>query len=185
MSKITPEEALKLAQRLWPDLKVIHKESTAGAVATSLMYANIDWPPNWTQYPLPVPDPGVGYRLIDHDDDTPHVDDDVWLENAGWVPRNAAAKGSAFQYHHHYRRKREPASLPWTVYDKLVKHGMPATEEEQIKWIDKIMHNLDEALSKAQTCEYVRQRFINIVPGLASASWEDIWERVRDRFRNK
>lgn len=33
--------------------------------------------------------------------------------------------------------------------------------------------------------EYIRKRFCDVVPGLTSKSWEDIWERVRERFKNE
>jgi hypothetical protein len=29
----------------------------------------------------------------------------------------------------------------------------------------------------------LRKRFADVVPGLCSGSWEDIWERVRDKFK--
>ena len=32
--------------------------------------------------------------------------------------------------------------------------------------------------------EVLRKRFCDVVPGLVSKSWEDIWERVRDRFKD-
>lgn len=31
--------------------------------------------------------------------------------------------------------------------------------------------------------EFMRKRFCDVVPDLCSGSWEDIWERVRDKFR--
>ena len=30
---------------------------------------------------------------------------------------------------------------------------------------------------------FMRKRFADVVPDLCSGSWEDIWERVRDKFR--
>ena len=42
-----------------------------------------------------------------------------------------------------------------------------------------------QAEQKAVTneLEYLRKRFCDIVPDLSSRSWEDIWERVRDKFK--
>jgi len=31
--------------------------------------------------------------------------------------------------------------------------------------------------------EFMRKRFADVVPDLCSGSWEDIWERVRDKFK--
>ena len=40
--------------------------------------------------------------------------------------------------------------------------------------------DIDKAIKDAEHAEIVRQRFCDIVPGLVSKTWEDIWERVRD-----
>ena len=37
----------------------------------------------------------------------------------------------------------------------------------------------------AEQAEFIRRRFADIVPGLTSASWEDIWERVREAVGDK
>jgi hypothetical protein len=40
-----------------------------------------------------------------------------------------------------------------------------------------------ERLEELDHDESIRERFCDIVPGLASKSWEDIWERVREQVQ--
>lgn len=36
---------------------------------------------------------------------------------------------------------------------------------------------------QAQFDKYMRKRFGDVIPDLCSGSWEEIWERVRDKFQ--
>ncbi len=48
---------------------------------------------------------------------------------------------------------------------------------------DKYEHSRDKCERKDAMDKYLRGRFKDVVPGLCSGSWDDIWERVRDKFK--
>ena len=67
----------------------------------------------------------------------------------------------------------------------LMKQSTEALNERD-EIFRKLTAERDEAKEKAakwDETEYIRSRFCDVVLGLASKTWEDIWERVRDKFK--
>ncbi|MEM9369097.1 MAG: hypothetical protein AAGD07_24180 [Planctomycetota bacterium] len=79
--------------------------------------------------------------------------------------------------------KEKSSTMPHELFVWLVNEGMPEGEctdfQSQMRWLRKHIHHLRNDVGSS---EAVRQRFVDVVPGLSSTSWEDIWERVRERF---
>jgi hypothetical protein len=73
--------------------------------------------------------------------------------------------------------------LPHELFVWCIQQGMPEGSEtaEQIQWLQTHVRRLQ---SKVDEAEYIKRRFCDVVPMLTSKSWEDIWERVRDRFKH-
>lgn len=55
--------------------------------------------------------------------------------------------------------------------------------QSRVEELESVKHPDKEADDSQM--EYLRKRFCDVVPGLTSKSWEDIWERVRERFKNE
>ena len=79
--------------------------------------------------------------------------------------------------------KPSQVALPFDLFVWCIQHGMPegTKTEEQIQWLQTHVRRLQ---SKVDEAEYIKRRFCDVVPMLTSRSWEDIWERVRDKFKN-
>jgi hypothetical protein len=66
--------------------------------------------------------------------------------------------------------------------------------KESVKFVKRLIdesHNAKEqdamihVLKLCLASEAIKERFIDVVPNLTSKTWEDIWERVRDKFEQK
>lgn len=75
-------------------------------------------------------------------------------------------------------------ALPHDLFTLCIQEGMPGgfSSGEQTKWLKDYISRLRR---KTEEAHHIKQRFCDIVPGLISRSWEDIWERVRDKFQEQ
>jgi hypothetical protein len=77
-----------------------------------------------------------------------------------------------------------PKAIPHDLYKYFVQDGMPEgmTSEDQIKWIQRRHNGLIHEVCHAT---YIKRALESIVSGLTSKSWEDIYERVKERFKGE
>jgi hypothetical protein len=72
---------------------------------------------------------------------------------------------------------------------RLILEGMEKTTPRMRKAslefaFDKYVRCAPPSVTDDSQLEFLRKRFCDVVPGLSSKSWEDIWERVRERFKD-
>jgi hypothetical protein len=116
-----------------------------------------------------------------------HTDEPLSKSEIRYMELSIAEVSIALEKYKQLDREQEAekpkAALPHDLYVFCISESMPESlsTELQVKWI---IARMKDMRNKCEMSEHIRKRFCDIVPGLVSKSWEDIWERVRDKFKD-